>query len=156
MACMSKLSVSIFKASRFFTFPVELPQKVWANGNVNLSQEGLKFQCDKIFVQGLESKVDVIGNLDFVQDGALKITADVGTFSWNSKFADFYGHIKLNLSKSSKVELDENLNVKKKKINGTYDHIRYDVVNKKIIALDKKFEPIPKAEFSEPDPIEGK
>ena len=131
-------------------------QKVWASGEVTLMQEGLKFKCDKIFVQGLDSKVDVIGNLDFVQDGALKITADVGTFSWNSKEADFYGHVKVNMDKVSSVKLDDSLKLKKKKVNGVYDHIKYDIVNKKIIALDKKYESIPKAEFSEPDPTKGK
>ena len=129
-------------------------QKVWATGNVTLTQEGLNFKCDKIFVQGLDSKVDVIGNLEFVQDKALKITADVGSFSWNSKEADFYGHVKITIDKSSKVKLDDSINAKKK-INGVYDHIKYDVVNKKIIALDKKFDSIPKAEFAEPDPTEG-
>ena len=136
---------------------VNIPtQKVWASGNVTLIQEGLKFKCDKVLVQGSASKVEVIGNLEFVQDKALKIIADVGTFSWNSKEADFYGHVKLSMDKSSNVTLDDNLNVKKKKVNGVYDHIKYDVVNQKIIALDKKFASIPKAEFSEPDPTGGK
>ena len=131
-------------------------QKVWASGEITLIQEGLKFKCDKIFVRGLDSEVEVIGNLDFVQDGVLKITADLGTFSWSSKEADFYGRVKINMDKSSNVILDDNLKVKKKKVNGVYEHIKYDVVNKKIIALDKKYENIPKAEFSEPDPTEGK
>ena len=130
-------------------------QKVWASGEVTLIQEGLKFKCDKIFVRGLDSEVEVIGNLDFVQDGALKITADLGTFSWSSKEADFYGHVKINMDKSSKVVFDDSLNIKKKKVNGVYDHIKYDVVNKKIIALDKKFASIPKAKFSESDPTDG-
>ena len=133
-----------------------IEQKIWANGNVTLIQDGLTFKCDKIFVQGLANKVDVIGNLNFVQDGALKITADVGTFSWSSKMADFYGHVNLNVDKYSKVNFDENVNINHKKVNGVYDHIQYDIVNNKIIALDKKFSSIPKAEFTEPDPIEGK
>ena len=127
-------------------------QKVWASGEVTLIQEGLKFKCDRVFVRGLDREAEVIGNLEFVQDGALKITADVGTFSWKSKEADFYGHVKISMSRSSDVTLDESVNIKKKKINGTYAHIKYDVVNKKIIALDKKYDSIPKAEFSEPDP----
>ena len=131
-------------------------QKVWASGNVTLIQDGLKFKCDKVFVKGSERKAEVIGNLEFVQDGAIKITADVGNFSWSSKEADFYGNVKINIDKSSKVELDDKINVKKKKINGTYAHVKYDVINNKIIALDKKFDSIPKAEFSEPDPIESK
>ena len=130
-------------------------QKVWASGEVTLIQEDLNFKCDNIFVQGLESKVEVIGNLDFVQYGALKMTAELGTFSWDSKEADFYGHVKIIMDKFSSVTLDDGLTVKKNKINGVYDHIKYDVVNKKIIALDKKFNFIPKAEFSEPDPTKG-
>ena len=127
-------------------------QKVWASGEVTLNQEGLKFRCDSVFVRGLDREAEVIGNIEFVQDGALKITADVGTFSWKSKEADFYGRVKISMDKSSDVTLDNSLNIKKKKIDGTYAHIKYDVVNKKIIAIDKKYEPIPKAEFSEPDP----
>ena len=129
-------------------------QKVWASGKVTLIQEGLKFRCDSVFVRGLDREAEVLGNLDFVQDGAFKITADVGTFSWKSKEADFYGRVKISMDKSSDVTLDNSLNIKKKKINGTYAHIKYDVVNKKIIALDKKYDSIPKAEFSEPDPTE--
>ena len=129
-------------------------QKVWATGGVTFEQEGLKFKCDKIFVKASESNVEVIGNLNFVQDGTVKITGDVGTFSWNDKCADFYGKVKLTVDKSSKVDIDSSLKSKSKKLNGTYQHIRYNIVEKKIIALDKEYSPIPKPDFSEPDPTE--
>ena len=129
-------------------------QKVWATGNVTFEQEGLKFKCDKIFVKASESNVEVIGNLNFVQDGAVKITGDVGTFSWDSKCADFYGKVKLTVDKSSKVSVDPSLKIKSKKLNGSYQHIRYNIVEKKIVALDKEYSSIPKTDFSEPDPTE--
>lgn len=124
-------------------------QKVWATGNVTLLQEGIKFSCDKIFVQGLEKSVEVIGNVDFNQDDEIKITSDVGTFSWDSKVADFYGHVKI-----SAVNINSNLKIKKSKINGTYDHIQYNIPEKKIIALDKRFKPMPNMKFPEPVPTD--
>lgn len=127
-------------------------QKVWATGNVTFEQQGLKFKCDKIFVKAAESEVEVIGKLNFVQDDLIKIVGDVGTFSWNNKCADFYGNVKLTVNKNAKINIDQNLNIKSKKLNGTYAHIRYNIVEKKIIALDKEYSPIPKMDFSEPDP----
>ena len=130
-------------------------QKIWASGGVTLEGEGINFKCNKIFVQGLKHSVDVIGSVDFLQSDALKINCDVGTFSWDSKIADFYGHVKISFVENSTVSLDSKLKSSLKKINGsTYDHIQYNVVEKKIIRLDKRFKSIPKAEFSEPDPTE--
>ena len=127
-------------------------QKVWADGGVTFEQEGLKFKCDKIFVNARESMVEVIGNLNLIQDGAVRISGDVGKFSWSDKCADFYGKVKLTANKNIKV--DSNLNINAKKLNGTYAHIRYNVIEKKIIALDKTFEKIPVQDYSEPNPTE--
>ena len=130
-------------------------QKIWASGGVTLEGEGINFKCDKIFVQGLKHSVDVIGSVDFIQSNALKITCDIGSFSWDSKIADFYGNVKIEVAKNSTVSFAAGLKNNLKKINGsTYDHIQYNVVEKKIIRLDKRFKAIPKAEFSEPDPTE--
>ena len=129
-------------------------QKVWASGNVTLVDNEIKFNCDKIFVEGFKKNVTVIGGVDFFQDNALKIICDVGNFSWDNKIADFYGHVKIKIDKSSKVKLDKNLEVNLKKINGTYDHIQYNIVEKKLILLDKKFDRIPAAEYPESDPTE--
>ena len=130
-------------------------QKVWATGGVTFEQEGLKFKCDKILVKAAQSNVEVIGKLDFVQDGgAIKITGDVGTFSWDDKCADFYGKVKLTVAKNANVTVDSGLKTKPKKVNGTYSHIRYNIVEKKIVALDKEYSNIPPQEFSEPDPTD--
>ena len=130
-------------------------QKVWATGGVTFEQEGIKFKCDKILVKAAESYAEVIGGLNLMQDdGAIKITGDVGKFSWDDKCADFYGKVKLTVSKNAKVKIDSNLNVKPNKINGAYAHIRYNIVEKKIVALDKEYSKIPSQEFSEPDPTE--
>ncbi len=127
-------------------------QKVWATGNVTLVQEGIKFRCDKMFLQGAKMNVEVIGNVNFLQDSAVKISSDVGVFSWNSKVADFYGRVKL---KTSTVNIDSNLKAESGNIDGIYDHVQYNIVEKKIMALDKHYSAIPKAEFSEADPIEN-
>ena len=127
-------------------------QKVWADGGVTFEQEGLKFKCDKIFVNARESMVEVIGNLNLIQDGAVRISGDVGKFSWSDKCADFYGKVKLTANKN--IKIDSNLNINAKKLNGTYAHIRYNVIEKKIIALDKTFEKIPVQDYSEPNPTE--
>ena len=124
-------------------------QKVWASGGVTYQDSEIKFSCEKIFVRASDNIVEVIGKLNF-NDGAVKIIGDVGTYSWKNKFADFYGKVKLTANKN--ISVDSNLNVKK--INGTYAHVRYNIVEKKIIALDKTFDNIPAQNYSEPDPTE--
>ena len=130
-------------------------QKVWANGDVSLEQEGFSFKCDSIFVQGKLKTVDVLGSVYFVQDNVITITSSVGQFSWDNKVADFYGQVKVNVAKKAKINFDDNLNIDENNINGVYDHVQYNIRESKIILLDKKYDPIPNITFPEPDPTEG-
>ncbi len=126
-------------------------QKVWANGNVTLTQEGFTFKCDSIFAQGKLKMVDVLGNVDFFQNNTIHITSNVGQFSWGSKIADFYGEVTINVIDSTKINFGDNLNVNFADINGIYAHIQYNVRENKILLLEKTAVNIPKFNIPEPD-----
>ena len=116
-------------------------QKVWASGKVKLEQEGLNFVGDKIFVKGLDHIVEALGGLQLNQKDGLKITAEYGTFSWDSKEADFYGKVKVTGAKDVKKNVE-------------YAHVKYNVVDNKIILLEKKIKNMPSMKLSETDPTE--
>ena len=119
-------------------------QKVWARGNITLEWQKLVFKCDNIFVKGKEKLVDILGSVDFEQEGVVKITSNVAQYSWSNKIADFYGNVKFT---AQQVNVAEVLKLS----NGTYEHVQYDVKSQTILALDKKYKPIP-SEMSEPEP----
>ena len=114
---------------------------VAASGKVKLEQEGLNFVCDKILVKGLDHIVEALGGLQLNQEDGLKIIADYGTFSWDSKEADFYGTVKVTGTKDIKKNVE-------------YAHVKYNVVDNKIILLEKKIKNMPSMELSEKDPTE--
>lgn len=132
-----------------------MSQKVWANGDVTLKQEGYYFKCDSIYVQGKLKTVDVLGNVEFAQDDVISITSRVGQFSWGTKVANFYGDVKVNIADIEKLNFADGLNIDKDNVAGTYDHVQYNIREKIIILLEKNVDSIPKMEFPEPDPSEG-
>ena len=129
-------------------------QKVWANGNISLEWKGMTFKCDSLFVKGKEKTADVLGSVDFNQDGIVKITSNVAKYSWGTKLADFYGKVNLKATNKAKINLADGIKIEKDKINGQYAHICYDVRNQTIIELDKIYDEQPSTEFPEPDPSE--
>ena len=117
-------------------------QKVWANGDVTLEYEGLEFRSDKIFVRGVDKTVEAISGLKFTKTSGLHITADFGTFNWKSKEVDFYGRVKVK-------------GVNKIKNNVEYSHVRYNVVENKILLLEKnKSNTTNNYKLTETDPTE--
>ena len=104
----------------------------------------LVFKCDNIFVKGKEKTVDILGSVNFEQEGIIKIKSNVAKYAWSEKVADFYGNVKLT---AQQVNAAEGLKVS----NGTYEHVQYDVKTQTILAIDKKYKPIP-TEMSEPEP----
>ena len=132
-----------------------MSQKVWANGDVTLTQNGYSFKCDSIFVQGKLKTVDVLGNVDFSQDNIIAITSSVGQFSWGTKIADFYGKVNVKVSEGAQLTFGEGLVVDENGIDGEYDHVQYNVRESKILLLEKHVDSIPITEFPEPDPTEA-
>ena len=128
-------------------------QRVWANGNVTLNQEGLVFKCDSIFVEGKESKVDVKGNVKFVRNSAINISSNYGRFSWASKVADFYGQVNVNLTSGANINLADNVKINGSNINGTYEHVQYNIVTNTIELLEKQVDKIPDFTFPEPGAV---
>ena len=123
-------------------------RKVWARGDVTLIQDGIKFNCDSIYVQGTEKTVDVLGNVFFEQEQLLKITSDIAKFSWGTKVADFYGKVSINVEDAKKLKFGDGVD-KNSDLTQPYDHIQYNVVEKKILLLEIKESEPPKVNLPE-------
>ena len=108
-------------------------QRCWANGNVKLKQEDITFSCARAYLQWQTSTVNVVGAVHFVNRKGVDIKSDTAVFDWQKKIVDFYGAVTLAADKSqfaNGVEVD-----------GTqYQHVKYNVVENKILALDKIFD----------------
>ena len=125
-----------------------LTQKVWAQGDVTLIQDGIQFKCDSIYVQGTEKTVDVLGNVQFDATDLLKITSEVAKFSWSTKVADFYGNVSLNILDINGLKCDAAVD-KSLDFNRTYDHVQYNVVEKKLMLVEDKASSAPKVDMPE-------
>ena len=123
-------------------------QKVWAQGAVTLEQDGIVFQCDSIYVQGLEKTVDVLGNVQFDATELLKITSEVAKFSWSTKIADFYGGVSLDIFNADNLKFADGVDRNFER-NRKYDHVQYNVVEKKIMLIENKTSAEPKVNMPE-------
>ena len=105
-------------------------QKCWADGNVKLEQENITFGCDNAYLQWATKTAEVTGNVKFENKKGVAINSDTAIFNWKEKIVDFYG----------KVIFDGQ----------EYQHVKYNVVEEKILELDKIFDApeiiIPEAE----------
>lgn len=105
----------------------------WADGKVKLAQEDITFGCDHAYIVWDEKTASVTGKVKFENKNSVTISSDTAVFNWDTKIVDFYGKVKLKADKN--VKLADGV-----KIDGKdYRHIQYNVVEKKILALDKKF-----------------
>ncbi len=95
-------------------------QKCWAMGNVKLSQEDITFSCDNAYLQWATRTAEVTGNVEFKNKKGVAINSDTAIFNWKEKIVDFYG----------KVLFDGE----------EYQHVKYNVVEDKILERDKNFD----------------
>ena len=95
-------------------------QKCWAEGNVKLAQEDIIFSCDRAYLQWATKTAEVTGNVHFENKKDVTINSDTAIFNWKEKIVDFYG----------KVLFDGE----------EYQHIKYNVVEEKILEQDKDFD----------------
>jgi lipopolysaccharide assembly outer membrane protein LptD (OstA) len=95
-------------------------QKCWADGNVKLAQEGITFGCDRAYMQWSIKTVSVKGNVRFKNKKGVTIKSDTAVFNWEDKLVDFYGKVILNGEE--------------------YQHVRFNVVESKILDKDKTFD----------------
>ena len=106
----------------------------WADGKVKLAQDGVTFGCNHAYIVLDEKTASVTGKVKFESKSFVTISSDTAVFHWDTKIVDFYGKIKLKADKN--VKLADGV-----KIDGKdYQHVQYNVVEKKILALDKKFD----------------
>lgn len=108
-------------------------KKCLATGKVTLTHDDIIFTCDKAFAQWETDTANIVGKINFKSKDKITITSDTATFNWKDKIADFYGNVKVKTGKNFKVEKDL------KPGKETYAHVRYNVVENKILQLDKNF-----------------
>lgn len=109
-------------------------QKCWAEGNVKLAQDTIIFSCDRAYLQWQTKTAEVTGNVHFDNKKSVEISSDTAIFNWHDKIVDFYGEVTIKTDKKLKfadgIELDGK----------NYEHIRYNVTENEILALDKEFD----------------
>lgn len=110
-----------------------LQKKCTARGKVTLSHEDIFFSCDKAFAQWETNTADIVGKINFQSKDKITVTADAAQYDWNKRIADFYGNVKIKLDKN--FTADKNLKPDK----SIYAHVRYNIDENKILALDKNF-----------------
>ena len=99
-----------------------IKQKCLATGKVTLTHENISLTCDEAFATFNDRNVIVVGDVNFAGEENLKITSDKATYNWDERIADFYGKVKVSGEKNS------------------YEHVRYNVEENKILQLDKDFD----------------
>ena len=109
-------------------------QKCWAEGNVKLTQENITFSCDRAYLQWQTKTAEVTGKVKFENKKSVSISSDTAIFNWQENIVDFYG--KVNLKADKKVKFAEGVKLDGKE----YQHVRYNVVENTILALDKTFD----------------
>ena len=109
-------------------------QCCWANGKVKVEQDNITFGCERAYIDLPTKTASVTGKVKFESKSAVTINADSAVFNWDTKIVDFYGKIKLKADKN--VKLADGVKIDGK----NYQHVQYNVVEKKILALDKKFD----------------
>lgn len=110
-----------------------IKQKCWADGHVKLTQEDITFSCERAYLQWQTKTAEVVGTVNFANKKSVAIISDTAVFNWQDKIVDFYGKVTLKTSKGVKLADGVKLDGKE------YQHIQYNVVEDKILALDKKF-----------------
>ena len=109
-------------------------QKCWAEGHVKLTQDNIIFSCERAYLQWQTKTAEVTGNVSFEHKKSVAINSDTAVFNWQEKIVDFYGNVKLKADKKVKLADGAQLDGKE------YQHIKYNVVEDKILELDKTFD----------------
>ena len=109
-------------------------QKCWAEGNVKLTQENISFGCERAYLQWQTKTAEVTGKVKFENKKSVTITSDTAVFNWKEKIVDFYG--KINLKAEKKVKFADGVQLDGKE----YQHVKYNVIEDKILELDKTFD----------------
>lgn len=110
-----------------------IQKKCLATGKVTLTHDNIVFTCDKAFAEWETDTANIVGKINFKSKDVITITSDTATFNWKEKIADFYGKVKVKTGKNFKA--DGNLKPDKE----IYAHVRFNVVENKILQLDKEF-----------------
>ena len=108
-------------------------QKCWATGHVKLEHGNIIFGCDRAYIQGQNKTVYVKGKVKFENKNSVAINSDTAIFNWDNKIVDFYGKVTIKTDRNLKFASGVKLNGKE------YQHVRYNIEENKILALDKTF-----------------
>lgn len=119
-------------------------QKCWAEGNVHLTHNNENFSCDNAYLQWKTKTAEVVGNVRFSSKKVMTVTSETAIFNWGDKIVDFYNNVTVKAEKNLKLE--DGLKIKKK----TYAHVRYNVIENKILLLEETAD-TPTIEIPDPD-----
>ena len=72
--------------------------EVWCEGNVSVSQDGLKLTGDKAHVIGKTHEAVVEGNV-FLERPKVTIQSDSGLFNWDTQIAQFDDNVRIRQGK---------------------------------------------------------
>ena len=109
-------------------------QKCWADGHVKLLHGDIFFSCDRAYMQWSTKTASVVGSVRFENKQSVVINSDTAVFDWDNKIVDFYGNITIKTGQELQFAQGVNLDGK------NYQHIKYNVVDDTILALDKNFD----------------
>ena len=109
-------------------------QKCWADGHVKLTHGEIVFSCDRAYMQWQTKTASVVGSVKFENKKSIAINSDTAVFDWDNKIVDFYGNITLQTDEEVRFADGVTLDGK------DYQHVRYNVVDDTILALDKIFD----------------
>ncbi|WP_462332735.1 LptA/OstA family protein [Schwartzia sp. (in: firmicutes)] len=85
--------------------------EVWADGNITLMQDDIVFKGSKLYVNGNAHNADITGGTTY-ERSTLLIKSDNANFNWDTKLADFSGHVKRTMDGESE----------------TFNHLVYNVM----------------------------
>ena len=109
-------------------------QKCWADGRVKLLHGDIFFSCDRAYMQWSTKTASVVGSVRFENKKSVVINSDTAVFDWDNKIVDFYGNITIKTGQELQFAQGVNLD------GNNYKHIKYNVVDDTILALDKNFD----------------
>ncbi len=90
--------------------------EVWAQDHIRLVEGDILFTGKTLYVKGSERTAYLTDGADFTRS-ALAIRSDEATFNWDTKIADFNGHVRL-----TREENEEKCT-----------HVRYNVVTGEVL-----------------------
>ena len=93
--------------------------EVWAQDHIRLVEGDILFTGKTLYVKGSERTAYLKDGADFTRS-ALAIRSDEATFNWDTKIADFSGHVRLTRENTTEK----------------FTHVRYNVITGEVLLTE--------------------